>query len=441
MIDTHNSGDIGSNTKSSVLYYISLLILCYYYRYIVKTTTPGRKNNNQSELNSDKQKFNKILNNKTVNMSVDMGNDTQSVFFSSNIFTNEKKNTCATEENIIIADNIRSGENNKNTIASGDNHTIAKKTIAIVPSTRSTVRNIDILLQLFRTLAGKDKIAKITKYVLDLVKLILVKKQGTNRLNTTPTNKTHTMFASLLQNYNWNKFQISNIPLLDILNTLSVNIGIYRQCLRFGWSVFNLEKIVARLRELVTVNAKSSDTISKPPIKPLNEDDLVLFVEVYYNVVDELLLLRKLKVWDNPILYKKLAKHEALSWYYDIILSFKANLIKYHKIKTHILEMNIKLELKERCLQNLELNSSLKNQMLQDIGSTVEIEDEIAELGKDLKLVKLDLFRLFWDFLADTTDVFDMKTPPGTYAVLSLCSGITGFVKLWISEKRKSNVL
>ena len=85
--DSNKDSEIDSSKSSSnSVYYISLLILCYYYKYIIKTRT-GDKN---TALHSNKDRLKRISQNNN-NMSVDMGDETQSVFISSNIFITERK--------------------------------------------------------------------------------------------------------------------------------------------------------------------------------------------------------------------------------------------------------------------------------------------------------------------------------------------------------------
>lgn len=52
-------------------------------------------------------------------------------------------------------------------------------------------------------------------------------------------------------------------------------------------------------------------------------------------------------------------------------------------------------------------------------------------------MVKLDLYRLACDFIADSIDVFDLKVPKGTYSIFSLISAIFGFKKFYKSKELK----
>ena len=85
--------------------------------------------------------------------------------------------------------------------------------------------------------------------------------------------------------------------------------------------------------------------------------------------------------------------------------------------------------------------SPIKQQLLQDLqqenSTKISTTEQLQELQHEKNILYLDITRLSFDFLADTTDVFNMKTPPGTYALLSLFSGMLGFSKLWITAKKE----
>lgn len=87
------------------------------------------------------------------------------------------------------------------------------------------------------------------------------------------------------------------------------------------------------------------------------------------------------------------------------------------------------------------LTSPIRRQLLNDLnngsGNDLEIAQKLHGLKHEKTVTYLDLTRLSFDLLANSTDVFRLKTPQGTYAVLSLGSGITGFVKLWMNAKKE----
>ncbi|KAH3902258.1 uncharacterized protein SCODWIG_02043 [Saccharomycodes ludwigii] len=318
----------------------------------------------------------------------------------------------------------------------------ANKTVIVI-------RKLDILQKIFKSLAGKDKIAKILKYLIDILRFILIKTKRSCNINVNNTPNTdignNTFFLYVAKFPIINKFISKNRHLLNLPNSsklitnlqwMANNLGTFRQILRFGSSPFTLFKII---------NKFGFNGSCKKPIKlyELKQEDLADFIDLYYSIMDELLLLNKLRLWDNkknPAFYKFVSKNEAISWYYDIILSLFNNLDKYSMLKERKLELQIKIDVKLKTINNLILPSPIKQQILNEISSSTsgkcsDLTSELDEINYQLKLCKCDLIRLSFDFMADTTDVFDWKVPMGTYAILSLCSGVSGFIKLWLSNK------
>lgn len=84
--------------------------------------------------------------------------------------------------------------------------------------------------------------------------------------------------------------------------------------------------------------------------------------------------------------------------------------------------------------------SPIRKQLLNDLNvnnnAEVLIHKQLKAIKDEKTLVYLDIARLSFDCMANTSDILNLKTPKGTYAVLSLGSGLTGLVKLWITTKR-----
>ncbi|SCV03779.1 LAME_0H13146g1_1 [Lachancea meyersii CBS 8951] len=332
----------------------------------------------------------------------------------------------------------------------------------------AVVRKIDILQAVFNTLGGKDKLAKILKYVLDLLKLFV----GRSRASITtwdPQVLQH--YSKVLSQLNMRLMLKHPVTIFKIVTVaclrnfesrasiISTSLSLFRQILRFGGTPFRVvamcQKISSTLHQISA--SKQSNLLQKSaPTSShalavvnkvwLNESSLADFIDLYYGIMDELALLHKFKLWNHATLFQWVSKHEALSWYYDIMLGLKNNWVALQDLNRAQLELEIQIQVKKRAL---ELSSRLqdraaspiKQQLLQDLqasnnGNTIVLE-RIHELERERKTVMLDLVRLSFDFLADSTDVFNLKTPPGTYALLSLASGLTGFVKLWGNAKRE----
>lgn len=320
------------------------------------------------------------------------------------------------------------------------------------------VKNIDILKKVFGTLGGKDKLAKISKYVLDLLKLFISKSR--HRI-TVLDPSVLTYYSKVLNQLNLrmilkHPLTISKILLVALSQNfenkatiISTNLSVFRQILRFGGTPFRVRSMCNKLSSTVRDVSKAGDSVTKlNAINKLwlNEGSLGDFIDLYYGIMDELVLLHKFKVWSHAPFYSWVSKHEALSWYYDILLGLKKAWSTLQQIKQRQLELEIQLQVKKRAV---ELSSKIqgrgaspiKQQLLQDLqqenSTKISTTEQLQELQHEKNILYLDIIRLSFDFLADTTDVFNMKTPPGTYALLSLFSGMLGFSKLWITAKKE----
>ncbi|CCD25069.1 Pex25p NDAI_0E02520 [Naumovozyma dairenensis CBS 421] len=333
---------------------------------------------------------------------------------------------------------------------------------------KKVVRNVDILKYLINSLAGKDKFVKIIKCILDLLKSWIL-----TDLSSTETN---IKMKKLLLSLSTTSSGTSIIPLksilvhpvkfvrlftLSFLQNLNHNVSfitsqlsIFRYMIRFGSSPFKLLTFVKKLRS--TTKATNLNDIEK---LWLNEKSLQDSIDLYYTIFDELDLLYKLKIW-NPQerTYSWVTKHETIAWQYDILLSWKQNWFKLKDIQRKILELQIQLKIRNDTMlasnyfnnnnnsnDNTDNTSPLRKQLISEIQQNgnnndlssleIELDNQLVNLNHEKRIVYLDLTRLSFDCLANTTDLLNIKTPKGTYAALSLCSGITGFIKLWINTK------
>ncbi|CEP64114.1 uncharacterized protein LALA0_S10e02586g [Lachancea lanzarotensis] len=330
------------------------------------------------------------------------------------------------------------------------------------------LKNIDILKAIFDTLSGKDKLAKILKYVLDLLTLFVGRSRT---IITTWDPQVLRHYSKVLSQLNLRlapKHPITIVKILTVAclqnfesraSLISTSLSLFRQILRFGGTPFRVasmgQKIGSTVQQITTAkelslsqSRRSTSSIAVAVINKVwvNESSLTDFLDLYYGIMDELALLHKFKVWNHAAFFRWVSKHEALSWYYDIMLGLKKNWVSLRDLNRTQLELEIQIQVKERALElSTRLHdraaSPIKQQLLQDLhasstGNAPTLE-RIQELERQRKTIILDLVRLTFDFLADTTDVFNLKTPPGTYAALSLVSGLTGFAKLWGNAKKE----
>lgn len=297
-----------------------------------------------------------------------------------------------------------------------------------LPNVQRQLTKLETLLKIFRTTTGKDKIAKLIKYILDLFSLVLTNANVRKLFQTKKAVKdllrlpqlsfdpSKAIFES--QATSIGKFKtvfFGNENFSTYLQKVAKQMAFFRHSLRFGWTYFNIVELFKQ------ISAKKS---LKKAVFQFNETDFLLLLELYYNVVDDLLYMHKLNIWDNSYLKDQLDKHDARSWYYQIIYSLKTAYFDYRDLTDIILKKEIK---RDMLLENKD------NLITQH--DDVALLHELDELYQKLELVKLDLFRLSCDFLADSIDVFNLTVPRGSYALFSFASGIIGFRKLWLSSK------
>lgn len=284
------------------------------------------------------------------------------------------------------------------------------------------LNRFETLLKIFNTVTGKDKVAKLLKFAFEILGL-LSKKYDISRVFRGTKNVYDLLecpsfsFDPFKAIYGPEKSRIvkvtnnSNNYIAQFFETAAKQIAFFRHSLRFGLSYFNSVELYKQLK------AKKS---LKNVFLNINEADLVLMLEVYYNFVDDLLYLHKLKVWDNKGFKDTLDKHDARCWYYQIIYDLKVKYSNHCDLNDQILKLQI------------ERDTLLKNEdnMIEKIDHNSLIY-ELNTLYKDLELVKLDLYRLTCDFFADSIDVFDLNVPKGTYSIISLASAVFGFKKFY----------
>ncbi|OBA27158.1 hypothetical protein HANVADRAFT_6447 [Hanseniaspora valbyensis NRRL Y-1626] len=320
-------------------------------------------------------------------------------------------------------------DGNKKTLFDIDNSFTEENSDNLVTSNiQRQLTRFQILLKIFKTTTGKDKIAKLIKYFLELFALTLSKYSPYKFLQTKKTgldlmnfprlsfDPAEAIFKSQLVKLNKsNTVFFGSEGFVTFLANAAKQMAFFRHSLRFGWTYFNSIELYKQ------ISAKKDLTKN---FFQFNESDFLLILELYYNVVDDLLYLHKLKIWNNASLKNELDKHDARSWYYQIIYSLKTKYVEYKELNDFILKKEIK---RDMLLEN-------KDNLINKYDDAAFLH-ELDQLYKELDLVKLDLYRLGCDFAADSIDVFNLRVPKGSYAFFSFISGILGFKKLWLSNK------
>lgn len=192
---------------------------------------------------------------------------------------------------------------------------------------------------------------------------------------------------------------------------ISTNLSLFRQILRFGGTPFRVvaywNKIATTMRQLSACrkhtgpsNERALAIINK---LWLNEASLADFIDLYYGIMDELMLLHKFKVWNHSGMYNWVAKHEALSWYYDIMLGWKKNWCSLQDLNRAQLELEIQEQVKRRALAlssklQAKNTSPIKQQLLQDLHAGQANNDQassrLREIERERRVIILDLIRL-----------------------------------------------
>ncbi|CAI4038875.1 hypothetical protein SMKI_06G2250 [Saccharomyces mikatae IFO 1815] len=354
-----------------------------------------------------------------------------------------------TNSSDIDAENFSVGDESKPNIKSSKSSSKESQAKA------KMVDNITILKYLLDSLSGRDKFAKIIKYALDILKLFIEK----SRKNLTVLNPSVlTNYTKVLKNLTLkvalrHPVTVIKVLLLSLLKNfdrkidfISQQLSTFRYILRFGGTPFRMFSLLGKLNK----TRKCNFQIDQIKTIWLNEASLREFLDLYYGIFDELDLLYKLKIWTNKSFYSFVSRQESLAWQYDILLSLKDQWLNLQSLQRRQLELEVQLKVQSNALQlspilmhqaqNDVSQSPIRKQLLNDLNvnnnSEVQIHKQLKAIKDEKTLVYLDITRLLFDCMANTSDILNLKTPKGTYAVLSLGSGLTGLVKLWITAKR-----
>lgn len=315
------------------------------------------------------------------------------------------------------------------------------------------VENLEIIRYILNSLSGKDKSAKILKYILEIVKLFIG-----NFIRRNQRANIDVKGSIIRYNFqNLKKYLLQPKFFLLILftrinqnlNYITTQLGTYRYILRFGNSPFLVYNFIQKLKQIWSFD-KTTKTFPQNCLELYgNEASLREILDLYYTVCDEMVVLYKFKVWSNPQLYNTITRHETLAWQYDILFSLKDVWFKLNDLKRKEMEYTIQLQVKEKAIAYYTKNmghhtnmSPIRKQLLHDVKNSYEygneddiLKNKLENIKRDKNMAYLDLIKLSLDGCCNSIDVFYLKAPKVVYPLLSLGSGITSFVKLWFEAK------
>lgn len=297
-------------------------------------------------------------------------------------------------------------------------------------SNRKMIRNLDVLKYIISTMAGKDKLAKIIKYIIDLIRL---------RLLSTHSSSKHA--GLLLKPLVFATNILRSTITLSSANWVSQQLSIFRYALRFGGTPFRIIDMVKKV----------SNQYMKIGLDPyqwnrflLDDSTIQDGVDIYYGIFDELDMLYKLQILSNEnSLYPTVIKHETIAWEIDIILNLNKVYKSLHENHKKQVELNVKLQTQALLTSTSHQKSSSLIQEFSLYEKTESIKSKLNVLQNDAKLIKLDIARLSMDLLANSSDLFhwDRYLPRGSYAAISLISGSFNIYKYWcVSRKHLENI-
>lgn len=351
----------------------------------------------------------------------------------SNPFDNEHSSTVdSIKKPILLDDSTHNGPRETTTLVS---KTPSTDNIPIHKHLQETtfkplIQNLDVLKYIISTMAGKDKLAKVTKCIIDLIRLRLL-----SSTTTVSSKQVMVLLRPLIYLTNF----IRSIITLSSANWVSQQLSIFRYALRFGGTPF---RIIDFMRKISHQYNKSGLDLNQWNQFLINEATIQDGVDIYYGIFDELDMLYKLKLISNKKLHPVVVKHEAISWEFDILLGLKKNYKLLQVNKQKQVELNVKLQTHNLLTSSTGDKNSSLTQEFALFEKADSIKSKLQELQNDSKLIKLDLGRLFMDLMANSTDLFhwDQYLPKGSYAALSLVSGSFNIYKYWcVSRKQLEN--
>ncbi|CCH44520.1 Peroxisomal membrane protein PEX25 [Wickerhamomyces ciferrii] len=343
--------------------------------------------------------------------------------------------------------NHDAGNDDNDDVIENDEITIAKEIQNIGNITNIDTKKFDIFKALLGKLAGKDKLAKVLQYVLNLIKFYLTtsrrflinEKFDNLSLDPKLLFKTPITYGKLL-------IFLNSTILEKKIFEVTKNISIFRQILRFGGTSYRIREFFNKFNTFI-----KAPSINQFQSIYLNEGALGDFIDLYYGICDEIVLLYKLGVFTNPNFKSFISKHEAYSWYADIMLGIKKNYVKLNENKNKQLKLSIQHQVKQKAqllsrklIENINGNSPMKSQILREFNNkspsspnSNTLNQELATLKHEEYILQLDIVRLSFDFVCDTIDIFNLNLNPAVYLISGTMSGLLGLKKVWSQTKRE----
>ncbi|CDK29654.1 unnamed protein product [Kuraishia capsulata CBS 1993] len=329
-----------------------------------------------------------------------------------------------------------------------------------------------ILMKLIETLAGKDKLGKVVQYGLRI--LLFYSKRSTSFLQRThaeglkfPTGDYKGIAGVIMGLIQRPEFVA--LFLLKDFETRAAGVvsglSMYRQMLRCGKTPFRLVNLAYKLSATASVFAnkgveKGILNVRDKWFTPTTLSDLL---SVYYSIFDESLLLFKLGVFGDPRFRRFAVKHEALAWYYNIILGLYKSLSKLSTLKESQNQIKINQQVRQRAkalmrnsvnasssprsavtssyynyqsptLRAVSPSPSVRRGLLSSAASTAA-QEEIDELGKQIKNEQIEILKLLCDFVFDTITVFELKVYEPVHLSFGLGAGALAMSKVWMQVK------
>lgn len=299
----------------------------------------------------------------------------------------------------------------------------------------SDVNKMDILQHLINTLNGKDKLAKTLKYSLDLINYLLTIESSILKRNKYIRSLTQTVIKKVMNQ----------------LSFISLQLTTYRYILRFGNSPFLIAKFIQKCKNIIKFGPSQSigKLINHLVLKLCNENSFKEMLNIYFSVCDEAMLLNRFHVWSNQKIEKIISRHGVYSWQLDIMLNLKDNLLELQQLRRKSLEYNIEKNIREvdnnlypnrqrfnnNNYSSPNLDSNTNNNIHQSFMDI--LDDKLIINSQRQHVVKLDITRLLFDLLANSTDFFKLKVSAGTYCSLSLGSSCISLIKLWLQTRQE----
>ncbi|KAG0658121.1 hypothetical protein C6P45_002287 [Maudiozyma exigua] len=171
---------------------------------------------------------------------------------------------------------------------------------------KSQVRNVDIIKYLMGTIAGKDKISKLLKSLLDIVKKVcLILPQYSQYIDT------------------------------KRISAISTQLSLFRCIMRFGSTPYSIANLIKRI--------VSSGNILKSPQVIFSRLLLEDSINVYSTVFDELSLLGKLNIIKNRRFRHVISRNDTWATEVDAIYSLKKACCNYKTTQSSKFDNKAKL--------------------------------------------------------------------------------------------------